>query len=218
MSARSRMQAKIVESGRGRAKDDYLSQRAMLRSAPCSDKADSRAQAISFVVRQKASQGPTVVLGPAITIEPLAISQFMHVFPGHAEARDPRPKIFGNENLRRMANESEEWITTPDRALAASLTAIHSFLKGLIRLLAAHRANSTDSGRLVPRARRRPRSVAAAGRFNHPACARSASASARMGAVALPPKRVHLTPAAAAANRIAAAASLPSTNASVNAP
>jgi hypothetical protein len=104
----------------------------MLRSAPSSDKADSRAQAISLVARQKASQGPTVVLGPPMTIEPLAISQFMLVFPGHAAARDPRPKNFGDENLPRMANESEEWITTLNRALAASLTAIHSFLKGLI--------------------------------------------------------------------------------------
>ena len=55
-------------------------------------------------------------------------------------------------------------------------------------------------------------------RMNHPACARSASASARVGAAVLPPKRVHLTPAAAAANRIAAAASSPSINANVNAP
>jgi hypothetical protein len=135
----------------------------MLRSAPSSDKADSPAQAISFVARQKASQGPTVVLGPPMTIEPLAISQFMLVFPGHAKARDPRPKNFGDENLQRMANESEEWITTPNRALAASLTAIHSFLKGLIRRPAATGRIPADNGRLVRQDRRRRRSVAAAG-------------------------------------------------------
>ena len=63
-----------------------------------------------------------------------------------------------------------------------------------------------------------PFRTAGAAPMNHPACARSASASARVGAVALPPKRVHLTPAAAAANRIAATASSRSINASVNAP
>jgi hypothetical protein len=162
MSARSRSHTKIVESGRCRAKDEYLSQRAMLRSALSSDKADSRAQAISFVARQKASQGPTVVLGPPTTIDPGDIPIHACVPWPHRSERSP-PKNFGDENLQRMANESEEWITTPNRALAASLTAIHSFLKGLIRRPAATGRIPADSGRLVLQDRRRPRSVAAAG-------------------------------------------------------
>src|SRR5207253_322351 len=45
-----------------------------------------------------------------------------------------------------------------------------------------------------------------------------ASTSARRGAAMLPPRRVHLSPAAAAANRSAATTSRPSASASVNAP
>jgi hypothetical protein len=54
--------------------------------------------------------------------------------------------------------------------------------------------------------------------FVHSPAVSSASTSARAGAAALPPKRVHLRPAAAAAKRSAPAAPRPSMSASAKAP
>jgi len=57
-----------------------------------------------------------------------------------------------------------------------------------------------------------------AGAYFHRPCASKASTSARRGAAALPPRRAHLRPAAAAAKRSAETKLLPSASASVKAP